>query len=67
MKINLVMIVKNEERSLRRCLEAAKPLVDEILITDTGSSDRTVATFVVVPFLEAPSWSPCFVVVCLTP
>ena len=42
MKINLVMIVKNEERSLRRCLEAAKPLVDEILITDTGSSDRTV-------------------------
>ena len=42
MKINLVMIVKNEERPLRRCLEAAKPLVDEILITDTGSSDRTV-------------------------
>lgn len=43
MKINLVMIVKNEERSLRRCLRAAKPLVDEIIIADTGSSDRTKA------------------------
>ncbi|MCI8886973.1 MAG: glycosyltransferase family 2 protein [Hungatella sp.] len=41
MKINLVMIVKNEERSLRRCLKAAKPLVDQIIIADTGSSDRT--------------------------
>lgn len=42
MKINLVMIVKNEERCLRRCLKAAKSLVDEIIIADTGSTDRTV-------------------------
>lgn len=42
MKINLVMIVKNEERCLRKCLKAAKPLVDEIIIADTGSSDRTI-------------------------
>lgn len=42
-KMNLVMIVRNEERSLQRCLEAARPLVDEMLITDTGSSDRTVS------------------------
>ena len=41
MKLNLVMIVKNEERSLRRCLKAAKPLVDQVIIADTGSSDRT--------------------------
>lgn len=41
MKINLVMIAKNEERSLQRCLEAAKPLVDEMILADTGSSDRT--------------------------
>lgn len=41
MKINLVMIVKNEERCLRKCLKAAKPLVDEIIIADTGSSDKT--------------------------
>lgn len=42
MKINLVMIVKNEERTLERCLKAAKPLVDDIIIADTGSADRTV-------------------------
>ncbi len=42
MKINLVMIVKNEERSLRRCLEAAKPLVDRMIVVDTGSEDETV-------------------------
>lgn len=42
MKINLVMIVKNEGRSLQKCLEAAKPLVDEIIITDTGSTDETI-------------------------
>ncbi len=42
MKINLVMIVKNEERSLEKCLKAAKPVVDEIIIADTGSGDRTV-------------------------
>ncbi len=42
MKINLVMIVKDEERTLERCLKAAKPLVDDIIIADTGSTDRTV-------------------------
>lgn len=38
----LVMIVKNEERCLERCLECVKGLVDDIYITDTGSTDRTV-------------------------
>ena len=42
MKINLVMIMKNEERSLRRCLEAAKPLVDRMIIVDTGSKDASI-------------------------
>lgn len=41
MKINLVMIVKNEERSLERCLKKAASLVDDIVIADTGSEDRT--------------------------
>ena len=41
MKINLVMIVKNEERSLTRCLLAARPFVDEMIVADTGSTDRT--------------------------
>lgn len=41
MKINLVMIVKNEERSLGKCLKEAAPLVDDIVIADTGSEDKT--------------------------
>ncbi|MGL5436397.1 MAG: glycosyltransferase family 2 protein [Lachnospiraceae bacterium] len=43
MKISLVMIVKNEERSLAECLKRAAHLVDEIIIADTGSCDRTKA------------------------
>lgn len=40
--IGLVMIVKNESRSLRKCLARVKKLVDEIYITDTGSTDDTI-------------------------
>lgn len=40
--IGLVMIVKNEGRSLERCLSLAKDLVDGIYITDTGSTDNTI-------------------------
>ncbi len=41
MKISLCMIVKNEEDTLERCLESIKDTVDEIIIVDTGSSDKT--------------------------
>ncbi|MGL5694191.1 MAG: glycosyltransferase [Peptostreptococcaceae bacterium] len=40
--ISLCMIVKNEEKNLRRCLESTKNLVDEIIIVDTGSTDKTI-------------------------
>lgn len=40
--LTLSMIVKNEEKMLRGCLESAEKLVDEIVIVDTGSEDRTV-------------------------
>lgn len=39
--ITLAMIVKNEEKDLGRCLESAKNIFDEIVIVDTGSTDRT--------------------------
>ena len=39
--ISLCMIVKNEERVLARCLDSIKDLMDEIIIVDTGSTDRT--------------------------
>lgn len=40
--LSLCMIVKNEEANLDRCLESVKGVVDEIIIVDTGSTDRTV-------------------------
>lgn len=36
------MIVKNEEKLLGRCLDSVCPAVDEIVIVDTGSRDRTL-------------------------
>jgi tetratricopeptide (TPR) repeat protein len=36
------MIVKNEEKTLSRCLESVKSLVNEMVIVDTGSTDKTV-------------------------
>lgn len=39
--ISLCMIVKNEEDVIGRCLESIFDLVDEIIIVDTGSSDKT--------------------------
>lgn len=40
--ISLCMIVKNEERCLERCLKSVENVVSEIIIVDTGSTDRTV-------------------------
>ncbi|WEK53892.1 MAG: glycosyltransferase family 2 protein [Candidatus Cohnella colombiensis] len=40
--ISLCMIVKDEEASLGRCLDSVKQYVDEIIIVDTGSTDRTI-------------------------
>ncbi|MBC8274023.1 MAG: glycosyltransferase [Chloroflexi bacterium] len=39
--ISLVMIVKDEEKVLRRSLDSVKAIVDEFVIVDTGSSDST--------------------------
>jgi len=40
-KLSLCMIVKDEERNLPGCLQSAQGLVDEIVVVDTGSKDRT--------------------------
>jgi len=39
--ISACLIVKNEEKVLARCLDSLKDIVDEIIIVDTGSVDRT--------------------------
>ncbi len=41
MELSLCMIVRNEEVNLLQCLESVRTAVDEIVIVDTGSSDRT--------------------------
>ncbi len=42
MKLSLVMIVRNEARCLARCLQSARPIVDEMIVVDTGSTDGTI-------------------------
>ena len=39
--ISLCMITKNEEKYLEQCLNSVKDIVDEIIIVDTGSTDKT--------------------------
>jgi tetratricopeptide (TPR) repeat protein len=40
--ISACLIVKNEEKHLERCLSSLKDRVDEIVVVDTGSTDRTI-------------------------
>ncbi len=40
--LSLCMIVKNEEDGLARCLESVQGVADEVVVVDTGSTDRTV-------------------------
>lgn len=40
-RLSLCMIAKNEERSIGRCLDSARGVVDEMIVVDTGSQDST--------------------------
>jgi len=40
--LSLCMIVKNEEKNIGQCLKSAQGLADEIIVTDTGSTDNTI-------------------------
>lgn len=40
--LSLCMIVKDEERDLAKCLDSVRVLSPEIVIADTGSTDRTI-------------------------
>ncbi|HEY2597535.1 MAG TPA: glycosyltransferase, partial [Candidatus Dormibacteraeota bacterium] len=40
-RLSACVIVKNEERSLPRCLKSLRGLADEVIVVDTGSIDKT--------------------------
>jgi glycosyltransferase involved in cell wall biosynthesis len=40
-RLSLCMIVKNEARNLECCIQPLKPVLDEIIVVDTGSTDET--------------------------
>lgn len=40
-RVSLCLIVRNEEKNLDACLGPFRSLVDEIVVVDTGSTDRT--------------------------
>ncbi|MEQ1933803.1 MAG: glycosyltransferase, partial [Fimbriimonadaceae bacterium] len=41
-KLSACLIVKDEEKQLDRCLNSLKGVCDEIVVVDTGSSDKTI-------------------------
>jgi len=43
MGLSLCMIVRDEAENLPRCLASVRGVVDEMIVVDTGSTDRTIA------------------------
>lgn len=41
-KISVCLIVKNEENNIGKCLLSVSPIASEIIIVDTGSTDKTI-------------------------
>lgn len=40
--LSLCLITKDEEKNIARCINSVKDIVDEIVVVDTGSKDKTV-------------------------
>lgn len=40
--LSVIIITKDEEKNLERCLKSIKNLADEIIVVDCGSTDKTV-------------------------
>ncbi len=41
-RLSLIIITKNEEAAIERCIRSVIPLAGEIIVVDSGSTDRTV-------------------------
>jgi len=58
-KISLAMIVKNAEKTIEKCIKSVEHLVDEIVIVDTGSTDKTVSILNKIPNVNLYHFSWC--------
>ncbi len=57
MELSLCMIVRDEEAVLSRCLDSVKLAMNEIIIVDTGSTDRTAEIAAAyTPFVYSFPW-----------
>ena len=55
-KVMVVLMIKNEERIIKRCIERALTIADAICISDTGSTDGTVKLLMeLLPTLPVPA------------
>ena len=43
MNISVCIIAKNEQKNIERCLKCLKSYMEEIIVVDTGSTDKTKA------------------------
>ena len=41
-KLSAIIITLNEEHNIGRCIDSLDGLVDEVVVVDSGSKDRTV-------------------------
>jgi glycosyltransferase involved in cell wall biosynthesis len=42
-RLSAILIVRDEAHCLERCLRSVRPIADEIIVLDSGSTDKTVA------------------------
>lgn len=42
MPLSVVIVAQDEERTIGRVIEAVKPIADEVVLVDSGSSDKTI-------------------------
>ncbi len=42
MKLSAVILTKNEERNIERCIRSVLSISDEVIVVDSGSTDRTL-------------------------
>ena len=40
-KVSLCIIARNEEKNIEACLDSVRDIIDEVIIVDTGSTDKT--------------------------